>query len=142
EIGVLVNGRPGLSGPIAQLYLSRTGAWHVVASGRANHNKVGRAGPNRGLGNSNLLGIEAQHAAGEPWTDRQYDSYVRGVAALVRKLGIPVSRVGGHYEHQPGEKTDPAFDMDKFRARVAALLAGKDDDMQLSDQVTLPSWAK
>ena len=141
EISVLVNGRPGLSGPIAQLYLSRTGAWHVVASGRANHNKVGWAGPNKGYGNSNLLGIEAQHAAGEPWTDRQYDSYVRGVAALVRRLGIPVSRVAGHKEHQPGEKSDPSIDMDKFRARVAALLDGEDDDMPTPAEIAAAVWS-
>ncbi|NJP33677.1 peptidoglycan recognition protein family protein [Micromonospora thermarum] len=131
EIRVLVHGRPGLSGPIAQLYLSRSGHWWVVASGTAHHNKVGWAGPNRGHGNDSLIGVEAQHALGEPWTDRQYDSYVRGVAAIIRHLDIPVGRVSGHKEHQPGEKSDPGFDMGQFRRDVA--LAGKDDDMPYSE---------
>src|SRR5688572_20071922 len=71
EIRVLVNGRgrPGdddyLPGPISQLYLSRSGDWWVVASGTANHNKVGWGGPNRGYGNDALLGIEAQHSGGD-----------------------------------------------------------------------------
>jgi|GEM_PF-1807672 hypothetical protein len=131
EIGVLVNGRPGLSGPIAQLYLSRTGDWHVVASGHCNHNLVGWAGPNEGYGNDSLLGVEAQHADGEPWTDRQYDSYVRGVAALVRHEAsgwdVTVARVAGHKEHQPGAKSDPSFDMTAFRTRVRAEIDGWED---------------
>ena len=123
EIGVLVNGRPGLPGPIAQLYLSRTGHWHVVASGRANHNKVGWAGPNEGYGNSNLIGVEAQHSGGdEPWTETQYRSYVRGVAAIARQAGFGPNRVGGHKEHQPGEKSDPTFSMTRFRIDVATNL--------------------
>ncbi|MEO3930924.1 N-acetylmuramoyl-L-alanine amidase [Micromonosporaceae bacterium B7E4] len=136
EIGVLLNGSATAPPPIAQLYLSRTGHWHVVASGRCNHVRTGWAGPFKGIGNSGLIGIEAQHALGEPWTDRQYDSYVRGVAALKRRTGWGI---GGHKEHQPAgyghssTKTDPSFSMVQFRADVARSLAGEDDDMPLSD---------
>jgi hypothetical protein len=138
EINVLVNGRVGLSGPIAQLYLSRTGAWHVVASGHCNHNLPGWAGPNEGYGNDAILGIEAQHSGdGEPWTDRQYDSYVRGVAALVRHKAsgwdVTVGRVAGHKEHQPGAKSDPSFDMNAFRARVRAEISTWEDDVTPED---------
>lgn len=138
EINVLINGRVDLSGPIAPLYLSRTGDWSVVASGHCNHNKVGWAGPNKGYGNDNLLGIEAQHAAGEPWTSAQYESYVRGVAALVRHKtsgwDVTVSRVAGHKEHQPGDKTDPGFNMTEFRAAVSAAIANwEDDEMNARD---------
>ena len=133
EIRVLTEGSQTAPAPISQLYLSRTGDWHVVASGLCFHNLTGWGGGNRGLGNDALLGIEAQHALGEPWTDRQYRSYVTGVAALVRHLGIPVSRVVGHKEHQPGDKSDPGFDMDKFRRDVAAALEG--DDMPSADEV-------
>ncbi|BCB75475.1 N-acetylmuramoyl-L-alanine amidase [Phytohabitans flavus] len=103
EISTLLHGSSTAPPPIAQLYLSRTGHWHVVASGKCNHNRVGWAGPNRGFGNSVLLGIEAQHSNkdSERWTERQYTSYVRGVAALARRLDIPVSRIAGHKEHQP-----------------------------------------
>lgn len=145
EINVLVNGRPGLSGPIAQLYLSRTGHWHVIASGRSNHALTGWAGPNQGLGNSALLGVEAQHDnRDEPWTSVQYDSYARGVAALTRKLAIPVARVAGHKEHQPwpppsgqtSTKSDPTFDMAAFRSRVSAELSApaKEDEVLTKEQ--------
>jgi hypothetical protein len=132
EIYVLLHGSATAPPPIAQLYLSRTGHWHVIASGRCNHVRAGWAGPFKGVGNSGLIGIEAQHAAGEPWTDRQYDSYVRGVAALRARTGWGIA---GHKEHQPGgyghasSKTDPSFNMNQFRADVAAVLAGEDDEM-------------
>ncbi|MEO3922719.1 N-acetylmuramoyl-L-alanine amidase [Micromonosporaceae bacterium B7E4] len=132
EIYTLIHGSATAPPPIAPLYLSRTGHWHVVASGTCFHNKVGWDGPNEGYGNDSLLGIEAQHALGEPWTDRQYDSYVRGVAALARKLDVPVSRVAGHKEHQPGSKTDPSFNMDQFRRDVAA----GGDDVSAEDVIT------
>lgn len=126
EIRVLLNGSATAPPPIAQLYLSRSGEWHVIASGRCNHALTGWAGPFKGVGNSGLLGIEAQHAAGEPWTDRQYDSYVRGVAAIKRRTGWGMA---GHKEHQPGGygkssvKTDPSFNMNTFRRDVDALIA-------------------
>lgn len=132
EIRVLLNGSASAPPPIAQLYLSRSGAWHVIAAGTCYHNKVGWAGPNEGYGNDNLLGIEAQHSGGdEPWTPVQYNSYIRGVAALVRHRApgwdVRVSRVAGHKEHQPGAKSDPTFNMDAFRRSVAREIEEWDD---------------
>ena len=87
EIRVLLEGSATAPPPIAQLYLSRTGHWHVAASGRCHHALTGWAGPFNGVGNTGLVGIEAQHALGEPWTQTQYRSYVRGVAAMRRRTG-------------------------------------------------------
>jgi len=132
EIYVLLHGSNTAPPPIAQLYLSRTGDWHVIASGRCNHVRVGWAGPFKGSGNTRLLGIEAQHALGEPWTANQYQSYVRGVAAIRRHTGWGIA---GHKEHQPGghghasSKTDPSFDMDQFRRDVAAALVTEENIM-------------
>jgi hypothetical protein len=132
EIRVLLNGSSSAPPPIAQLYLSRTGEWHVIAAGLCYHNKVGWGGPNKGYGNDSLLGIEAQHSGGsEPWTARQYDSYVRGVAALVRHQAEgwspTVARVAGHREHQPGIKSDPTFNMNRFRTAVQHEIEEWDD---------------
>lgn len=134
EIRTLLNGSESAPPPIAQAYLSRTGDWHVVASGLCFHNRVGWDGPNEGYGNDALFGIEAQHSGGdEPWTAVQYESYVRGVAALVAHQApgwdVTVARVAGHKEHQPGAKTDPSFDMGAFRSRVRAQIEDGDDDM-------------
>lgn len=137
EIRTLLDGSESAPPPIAQLYLSRTGDWWVVASGLCFHNRVGWAGPNKGYGNDAILGIEAQHSGdGEPWTARQYDSYTRGVAALVRHEAsgwdVTVGRVAGHKEHQPGAKSDPSFDMNTFRSRVRAEISNWEDDMPLN----------
>lgn len=115
--------------PISQLYLARTGEWWVLASGRCNHVRIGWAGPFQGLGNGNLVGIEAANDdISEAWPPAQYDSYTRGVAAILRHTGWPPPV--GHKEHQPGAKVDPTFDMTLFRGRVAAALAGETVDFE------------
>jgi hypothetical protein len=124
EIKVLLTGSASAPAPIAQLYLSRTGHWHVVASGRCNHALLGQRGtPLAGLGNTNLLGIEAANDnRGEQWPPAMYESYTRGVAAICHWMGWPVERAVGHKEHQPLGKTDPTFNMPAFRMRVASHL--------------------
>lgn len=132
DIRVLLQGSTTAPPPIAQLFLARTGEWWVIASGRCNHARTGRAGNMAGYGNTNLLGVEAANDnKGEPWPDVQYRSYVRGVAAIcdyvdagASKRRWSTSRISGHNEHQPGEKTDPTFSMGQFRSDVAAVLAG------------------
>jgi len=139
EIRVLLNGSASAPPPIAQLYLSRTGHWHVVASGKCFHNLVGWAGPNDGYGNANLVGVEAQHSGGdEPWTPTQYDSYVRGVAAIAKHAGFSANRVAGHKEHQPGAKSDPTFNMTAFRTRVATAMAAPPAPPEEDDMPTVP----
>ncbi len=134
EIRVLaITGSDSAPAPIAQLYLSRTGEWTVVGSGRCNHALTGFGGALLGKGNSSLLGIEAAHAQGETWQGSnlvQYRSYVRGVAAILRHTGWPVEHVVGHKEHQPGDKSDPGFDMAQFRRDVAAAIAEEGDFME------------
>lgn len=126
--------------PISQLYLSRSGEWWVIASGTATGVRTGTGGPLEGYGDDSVLQIEAQHASDEPWSDRQYWSYVKGVRALqavkVSGYDVPLAHVIGHGEHQPGQKFDPWFDMNKFRQDVAD---GGEGDMALSDEhLTIP----
>lgn len=121
DIRVLLTGSTSAPPPIAQLFLARTGEWWVIASGRCNHALTGRAGNLAGLGNTNLLGIEAANDnRGEPWPDVQYRSYVKGVRAICAHMRWGTNRISGHKEHQPPpDKTDPTFDMNAFRAAVA-----------------------
>ncbi len=143
--GVLVNGRVGLAGPIAHVMIERgTLRWRPVASGASNHAKSGWGGNCAGLGNSQLIGIEAHHDnLNEPWTEQALDNYARGVAAIARRLGIGTNRIALHKEHQPGEKSDTTFNGNTFRRRVQAYLdnpsttatpitpqPGEDDDMK------------
>ena len=147
EVNVILNGSATAPPPIAQIMLWRDGTLYICASGRCNHNKVGWDGPNKGLGNTKLLGIEMSNDnAGEPWPDVQLDAARRATAVIMRKLGAdPMKRLAAHYEHQPyatrppGEtstKSDPyGVDMTKERPRVAALMTG--DEMTKTEFLEL-----
>lgn len=133
---IAITGSNTATPPISQLYLSRSGAVWVVASGTCTGVKTGTAGPLKGYSDDSVLQVEAQHHKDEPWSSVQYWAYVRLWAALCAfeapGFDIPVERVVGHYEHQPTEKTDPWFDMYVFRRDVAKMM--EDNDMSLSDE--------
>lgn len=122
---LLRDGRSDLKGPLSQLGLDRDGHFWMIAAGRCNHNGFGRWG-------NDSIGIEAfNDGRGEPWPAKQVDAYAKGVAAILTRTGLDVSRCLGHKESDPGRKIDPTFDMVAFRGRVAALM---EDDM---DETTL-----
>lgn len=127
SLSLVINGRPDLAGPLSQLFLARSGAWHVLAAGRCNH---AGAGNWHGVtaGNSDLIGIEAENAGtdADPWPPAQYESYARGVAAILSRLGASSDMVAGHREYAlpKGRKIDPLFDMDDFRREVARFMQG------------------
>jgi hypothetical protein len=131
SLGIVTNGRPDLSGPLAQLCLGRDGTFFVIAAGRAYHAGVGNW---RGItsGNSSFIGIEAENTGliagpqADPWPEVQLDAYRRGVAALLKKIQENESMCCGHKEYAlpKGRKSDPTFDMDAFRQQVAAIMAG------------------
>lgn len=143
EISTLLNGSQTAPAPIAQLYLSRTTGVHLVATGRCNHALTGKAGPLKGLGNTNLIGIEAAANPGRAWPAQQYRWYVQLVAAICRNRGWnPNAHVAAHREHQPGQKIDPqGIDLSRFRADIAAAISGT-TSTTLGDDMPLLFFAK
>lgn len=145
EVHVILNGSTSAPPPIAQLMIWRDGTIYVCAAGRCNHNKVGWSGPNKGLGNTRLLGIEmANDNDGEPWPEVQLDAARRATAVIMRRFGAdPMRRLAAHYEHQPYEgrpagetstKSDPfGVRMIDERPRVAAMMKGDDDMPTVKD---------
>jgi peptidoglycan hydrolase-like protein with peptidoglycan-binding domain len=126
SLHTLINGRPDLSGPLAQLGLGRDGTYFVIAAGRANHAGEGIW---KGMknGNSNFIGIEAENTGlsnDNPWPAVQMDAYHRGVAAILQHIGQGADFCAGHKDYAPGRKPDPSFNMDDFRAAVAAIMNG------------------
>jgi hypothetical protein len=125
---VIINGRPGLEGPLSQLWLDYDGRWHVIAAGRASH--AGEGGPwgviAHDQGNRDAIGIETDHTTDEEWSDLQRSEALRGVHALCQRLGITTSEeidraVTAHKEYAPDRKVDPdPMDMDAARAKLAA----------------------
>jgi hypothetical protein len=128
SLNTIVKGRSDLPGPLAQLGLGRDGTYYVIAAGRCNH--AGR-GSWQGIttGNTNFIGIEAENtglANDSPWPPAQMDAYHRGVAAILKHLRQDVKFCAGHKEYAlpHGRKNDPDFDMNAFRASVAAIMSG------------------
>jgi hypothetical protein len=131
SLGVVTNGRPDLSGPLAQLCLGRDGAFYIIAAGRAYH---AGAGNWQGVttGNTSFIGIEAENTGfkmgpnADTWPDVQMDAYRRGVAAILAKIGANATMCCGHKEYAlpAGRKSDPTFEMDDFRQQAAAIIGG------------------
>lgn len=108
---VVTYGRSDLPGPLCNLGLGRDGTWYVVAAGLAYHAGNGTWAGMTNNGNSQYLGVEAEHpgTAGNPWPAAQIDSYRRGTAALLRAFGLGADRMTFHREYaRPiGRKIDP-----------------------------------
>jgi N-acetyl-anhydromuramyl-L-alanine amidase AmpD len=105
----------------------------MIAAGKGWH--AGR-GEWQGVtdGNAHLIGIEAENIGTsdkhgnplEPWPAVQMDAHHRGCAAILKHIGAAPIMCAGHKEYAlpKGRKDDPNFDMARFRADVAALMAG------------------
>jgi len=124
SLGTLLDGRPGIPGPLAQLAVGRDGTFYVLAAGRCNHAGAGQWGGISGA-NRHFIGIEGENdgtADDLPWPGVQWRAYVRGVAAVLLQLRLPVSACAGHKEYALARArcTDPSFDMEEFRHAVAA----------------------
>lgn len=121
SLRVVRQGRPGLPGPLAQLGLGVDGTIYVIAAGKCNHAGVSKA---TAYTNSWAVGIEAEAqgtGASSDWPPKQRESYVRLCRALIEEFNLDVADVLGHKEtcSPKGRKSDPSFDMPKFRKEVA-----------------------
>ncbi|TYB69757.1 hypothetical protein FXF51_06225 [Nonomuraea sp. PA05] len=122
DMHVVRDGRPGLDGPLSQIWLRRDGRIFIVAAGRCWHNA-----PSLSLGhtNSRSIGIEAENDGKAPWPAVQLDAYKRLCAELCREFGLPVSTVKGHKEVNASKPDPHSINMNAFRKDVAALLKGE-----------------
>lgn len=115
-------------GLASQLHLSREGKFTLCGVGIAYHAGTGSwAGITANNANAVTIGIEAENNGTEGWSPAQYDAYVRGVAAILWKLGHGSDRVIGHKEWGAIQgKWDPGgIDMNSFRRDVEARLQAK-----------------
>jgi len=123
SLNVVAYGRPGLSGPLAQLFLARDGTVYLVAAGISYH--AGRVSSNR-YANSHAIGIEAEATGLDSWPAHQINEYAKLCKALCKEFGLSVSRVQGHKEVAVprGRKPDPNFSMSDFRKKVGGAKGG------------------
>jgi hypothetical protein len=87
-LGIIVSGRTGIPGPLAQFQVARDGTWAVVAGGRANH--AGAGGPWNGIprdsGNRYLYGVEVAGTRGETYKPALHRSLDVGLAAILAEV--------------------------------------------------------
>lgn len=120
SLSVCINGRPGLPGPLCNVFLTRAGVAVVVSANRANH---AGAGGWRGLtGNSSVFGIEAEEDGDGHWTDAQRATYPLLNAALLELIDRDWTWVCGHNEWAPSRKVDiRSWTMPRMRDQTAAV---------------------
>jgi hypothetical protein len=157
---VVWSGRSDLPGPLAHGYLAKSGVVTLTANGRANHAGGGSPAVLAAVvaeaatypathfhdgsagavdGNAHFYGLEISNLGNgkDPYPAAQYDAAVRWAAAICRFHRWSAHSVIGHKEWSDW-KSDPSFSMTKFRADVAARLAGPasatptEDDMPLT----------
>jgi hypothetical protein len=130
-------GSTELPGPLSQDFLAKDGTLYVVGHGRCNHAGtvtpavkaaiIAEQAPQRSLldgtesvdGNDFLYGLEIENKGDgkDPYPAAQYDVAVRWATAHCRHHGWSRYSVWGHKEITR-RKTDPSFDMVKFRTDV------------------------
>ena len=125
SLGICINGRPDLAGPLCHVLVSRSGICHVIAAGRANHAGAGVWPPIGGGSNSAFYGIEAENTGygtgprAEPWTEAQLDVIARATAALLSGNASQVPACCMHKEYAPRRKIDMhTISGDSMRART------------------------
>lgn len=124
SLGVCVNGRPDVPGPLCHVMVGRDGTVYLVAAGRANH--AGYGGPWRNIpedsANSYSVGVEVENdGVGEPWSKELLAVCDAVFATLLIGLGRRPGWLMGHKEWAPARKIDPgSLDMDDYRRRVRA----------------------
>lgn len=114
------NGRPGLSGPLAQIVFEQDCLVRIISFGVCWH--AGSGGPLAGIpanaGNTYSVGIEAV-SNGSYYTPEQERLYPKLAQDLADFFELPSSAIVGHKEWAPTRKIDPKFVMNIFRALAA-----------------------
>ncbi|MBQ0982319.1 MULTISPECIES: N-acetylmuramoyl-L-alanine amidase [Micromonospora] len=127
-LGICINGRSDLAGPLCQALVDYNGVFHVISAGRCNHaGTSGGSGPiPAGDGNTLMIGWEIDYnGVNQEMTAAQYNASIAATAAVLTRLGRDSSYARGHRETSTSGKIDPSFiDLNVMRADVAAKMSG------------------
>jgi hypothetical protein len=122
SLGICINGRTGLPGPLCNVLMGRNNVVYLIAAGRANH--AGTGGWMGLSGNSSVYGLEHENVGttAEPWRADQVLAASKCLAALI--VGrANASMVPQHKEWAPTRKVDcHSLRGADVRAMVAAAL--------------------
>lgn len=131
SLHTIINGRPGLRGPLANGYVCRLAHPHLIAAGRANHGGAGYSGTLNAAragtpvsyhtaphvddgvdGNAWYLGIEVENnGVGELYDAAVIDVLLRMIAAWTDAFGFHTAGAVHHRQHTR-RKVDMSIDLD------------------------------
>jgi hypothetical protein len=134
---VAKNGVAGLPGPLAHVYLAKSGVATMCSAGRTNHaglmalnayasfrdEKSSHPAPSRASGtvdgNDVAYGIETENLGDgqDEYPREQYDAWVRINAAVCRHHGWTADSCGGHLETSIEGKIDPRGPVEGYGSR-------------------------
>lgn len=141
---VVANGRPDLSGPLANFGLGRDGSPYVIARGVAYH-----AGSSAFRGyvdiNDEAVGIEAEDSGDGIWRPEQLVMYPRLVAACLFYMGRDATWYCSHRTCALpyGRKTDPKGIADDWMInQVSIVLAEGFDTMPTAAEIADEVWRR
>jgi hypothetical protein len=134
SLGVCINGRSDLPGPLCNVLLARDLTCYVIAAGRANH--AGKGGWQGLSGNSSVYGLEVENTglADEPATPELLDAMHRVHAAFLGGIDDPDVALVCQHEEWTDRKIDfHDLEFAAFRAGVSAQITAPspplEDDM-------------
>lgn len=144
SLGICINGRPDLRGPLCNDFLGRDLVARVIASGRANH--AGSGGWRGAVGNSQALGTECEHVGTTKMPQKMVPVLVRMKAAHLMGSGVAAAMCCQHREWSTAGKIDIATDFDttpeadQFRRWVAEELRRLADVTKSRITYPTPTW--
>jgi hypothetical protein len=127
SLGICVNGRTDVPGPLCNILTGRDGEAYVIASGRSNNAGKGGAPQWDATSNRHTIGHEIEHTgnlATEPVNTKQLDVAALVDATICTRLGWGAGRCIAHKEWAPGRKIDPIWSQHAHRKRVAERIEG------------------
>ncbi|MFC4033952.1 N-acetylmuramoyl-L-alanine amidase [Streptomyces polygonati] len=146
SLGLCYSGRSDLPGPLCHAHLAKDGTLTMVGNGRANHAGTFAANAvdamTRGAAehprpdaaepvdaNTITYGVEIENLGDgkDPYPAVQYTAALKFAAAICRFHHWTAESVIGHKEGTR-RKTDPSFDMNRFRADLADRLKSSTAD--------------
>ncbi len=106
SLGIVINGRSDLPGPLCNVYLGYDRKTYVVAAGLANH----AGNPDKPIlgmeGNWHAYGLEIEHTGTSHLPTDMVKIAAKIHAALLRGRKLPASQVVQHHEWAPSRKVD------------------------------------
>lgn len=159
---VAKTGVAGLPGPLAQIYLPKSGIATLCSGGRTNHaglmaknafasfrdEKTTHPKPDKASGtvdgNDVAYGIEAENEGNnvDVWPQAQYDALVRINAAVCRAYGWTSESCAGHLETSIEGKIDPRGPVEGYGARGRFAFTMRQFRADVSERLrNKPSWS-